>query len=166
MATPHFLTQYKCSSFFTHNLTMNQDSADLAAYKFQHLPSFYLEKVWHCFIWPAHALTFYTQPKQKLAQDSCAFPRTLTQMQTAVLSCNPLAPLFYSAGSGLSVAGERGPILTIQGADPAVDVWVGRGGGGGGGGSITLPLPTSPSASVSGHTTSFSFRIISFPLTG
>lgn len=42
MATPHFPTQYKCSSLFTHNLTMNQDSDDLSAYKFkiQHLPSF------------------------------------------------------------------------------------------------------------------------------
>lgn len=43
MATPHFPTQYKCSSVFTHNLTMNQDSADLSVNKFkiQHLPSFF-----------------------------------------------------------------------------------------------------------------------------
>lgn len=110
----------------THNLTMNQVSADQSAYKFkiQHLPSLYWRTFGTALFWPADTFTIYTHPKQKLALNSWAFSRTLMQMQTAVLSCPPLpfAACFYSASYGLSLVREQSQIVSIQGANPAGEV--------------------------------------------
>lgn len=114
ISLPHVF--YKCSSTFTHNLTMNQVSADLSAYEFeiQHLPPFYWRTFGTALFWPADTFRFYTQPKQKWAQNPWAFPRVFTQTQTAVLSCPPFAPSFCSAGARFSLVREH-----IRGEDPA-----------------------------------------------
>lgn len=123
----------------THNLTMNQVSADQSAYKFkiQHLPSFYWRTFGTALFWPADTLTIYTHPKQKLALDPWVFSRTLMQTQTAVLSFPPL-PLFrvfiqLALGSAWWENRVKSFLYRVQiqlgrFASPHVTGWVGGGG--------------------------------------